>query len=285
MWEGVRQLIATPIGHVRSPFLDKADAPRQAAVARGVAGTVELLPQYADALSDLEGFDRIWLLFWFDRAEGWRSKVLPPRSDRKRGLFATRSPHRPNPIGLSAVRLERVEGLVLHIRDLDLIDRTPILDVKPYIAYADAFPDASTGWLEPDAAGPAAVATPADPRARWTVRFEPAAEEALAWIAARAGEGLRGRIEQALALGPAPHAYRRIKEAADGRRTLAAKEWRAEFRVESAERRAIVVERIRSGYRPRDLEEGQTAAHVLHRAFAEAIGAGGSGFRTGRGRE
>jgi tRNA-Thr(GGU) m(6)t(6)A37 methyltransferase TsaA len=130
-----------PIGYVRSPFREKADAPRQATLA-DVTGTIELLPEYVDGLSDLEGFDRIWVLFWFDRAEGWKPKVLPPRSTEKRGVFATRSPHRPNPIGASAIRLDRIEGNVLHVRDLDILDGTPVIDLKPYIAYADAFPDA-----------------------------------------------------------------------------------------------------------------------------------------------
>ena len=160
----MRELVVRPIGFVRSPYGEKVEAPRQG-TAGGAAGTVELLPGYEDALSDLEGFDRIWLVFWFDRSVGWKPKVLPPRSDAKRGVFATRSPHRPNPIGLTAVRLERVSGLVLHVRDLDLVDGTPVLDIKPYIPYADAFPEAGAGWLQGF-----------DPRPAWTVAFEPAAD-------------------------------------------------------------------------------------------------------------
>jgi tRNA-Thr(GGU) m(6)t(6)A37 methyltransferase TsaA len=125
--------VVRPIGLVRSPFAEKAEAPRQAVAegAAGVAGRIEMFPEHEHALDDLDGFDRIWVLFWFHEAHGSRAKVLPPRSNRKRGVFATRSPHRPNPIGMSAVRLERVDGLVLHVRDLDLIDGTPVLDIKP----------------------------------------------------------------------------------------------------------------------------------------------------------
>src|SRR4051812_28085149 len=96
-----------PIGFVRSPFHEKVEAPRQATVAGDVVGEIEILPEHEDALADLGGFSRIWVLFWFDRAAGRSvsSKVQPPRSAAKRGVFATRSPHRPNPIGLSAVRL------------------------------------------------------------------------------------------------------------------------------------------------------------------------------------
>jgi tRNA-Thr(GGU) m(6)t(6)A37 methyltransferase TsaA len=251
-----RELAVRPIGVVHSPFKEKADAPRQGPLAAGVRATIELLPEYRDALDDLAGFDRIWLLFWFDRATGWRSKVQPPRSEERRGLFATRSPHRPNPIGLSAVRLERVDGLVLHVTDIDLIDGTPVLDIKPYIAYADAFPDAHAGWLD---------ATAKDPQNAWDVAFSSAAEDALAWIAAETGQDLRSRIASALALGPQAHAYRRIKETPDGP-VLAVKEWRAPFRVEAPARR-IVVERIRTGYRPRDLAEGTGPEHAVHRAF------------------
>jgi tRNA-Thr(GGU) m(6)t(6)A37 methyltransferase TsaA len=259
------ELVVRPIGFTHSPFGEKVEAPRQGA-AGGAQGTIELLPAYRDALSDLESFDRIWLLFWFDRARGWNPKVLPPRSEAKRGLFATRSPHRPNPIGMTAVVLERVDGLVLHVRDLDLVDRTPILDIKPYIPYADAFPDASAGWL-----------APSDPRTPWAVVFEPPAEEALAWIAG----DLKARIERALALGPQPHAYRRIKETPDGP-VLAVKEWRARFRVVAEggptagavtdRAHAIVVEKIFSGYRPRDLEQGTEPVHELHRSFVARFG-------------
>ena len=254
------ELVVRPIGFARSPYSEKVEAPRQG-TAGGAAGTIELLPAYQDALSDLEGFDRIWLLFWFDRAQGWRPKVQPPRSDEKRGVFATRSPHRPHPIGMTAVRLERVEGLVLHVRDLDLVDGTPILDIKPYIPYADAFPEAGAGWLDGR-----------DPRAGWNVSFEPGAEEALEWIAKETFLDLRARIASALALGPQPHASRRIKEADDGRRVLAVKEWRARFRIEEEARR-IVVERILSGYRPRDLEKGEEPVHELHRSFVARFGA------------
>ena len=253
-----------PIGFVRSPFTEKAETPRQAVAegAEGVAGRVEVLPEHEHALSDLEGFDRIWLLFWFHEAAagGARSKVLPPRSDRKRGVFATRSPHRPNPIGMSAVRLERVEGLVLHVRDLDLIDGTPVIDIKPYIPYADAFPDAKSGWVGAN-----------DPRASWGVTFTSAAEAQLAWLAAEGlALDLRARIQEALALGPQPHPYRRIKKTDDGGLVLAVKEWRARFSVDPA-KSTMEVLGLRSGFRPRELA-GSDPALDLHRAFVARFG-------------
>lgn len=235
-------LVCRPIGHVRSPYKEKADAPRQGILAEDVTATIELGLEFQDALDDLSGFERIWVLFWFDRAQGWKPKVLPPRSDTKRGVFATRSPHRPNPIGMTAVRLDRVEGLVLHIRDHDLIDGTPVLDLKPYIAYADAFPGAASGWLGAS-----------DPKAEWEVDVG-AVEEPLAWIEKEAGIDLRARVLASLKLGPQPHAYRRIKD-----RVLAVKEWRAAFRVEG---QRIVVERVFSGFR-------ENERPPLHEAFTE----------------
>jgi tRNA-Thr(GGU) m(6)t(6)A37 methyltransferase TsaA len=254
------RLVVRPIGFIRSPFAEKAEAPRQATLGKDTRGTVEILPEYRDALCDLEGFDRIWLLFWFDRAEGWRPKVQPPRSATKRGVFATRSPHRPNAIGMSAVRLERVDGLVLHVKDLDLVDRTPILDIKPYIPYADAFPDAREGWLD----------APEEADA-WRVVFEPVAEEEALWIEAETDRPLKSRIETALGLGPRPHAYRRIKETEAGL-VLAVKEWRVVFRADEGPPKRILVERIMSGYRPRELAHGTEPVHDLHRAFVTRFG-------------
>ena len=249
-----------PIGFVRSPFREKADAPRQATVAEGVEGTIEILPDYELGLADLAGFERIWVVFWFHEADGNpKLKVLPPRSDDKRGVFATRSPHRPNPIGISAVRLVAVEGTTVRVRDLDLLDGTPVLDLKPYIAYADAFPDAAQGW----------VGGAVDPRPRWEVVVEPRAEEQLAWLEGRGQGDLRGRVTETLALGPQPHPYRRIKKQDDGTYVLAAKEWRVRFVIDG---RTVTVRSIATGYRERDLAKGTEPVHELHRAFVAAFG-------------
>ncbi len=263
-------LVVRPIGFVRSPFLEKAEAPRQAVAegAEGVEGRIEMLAEHEHALDDLDGFDRIWVLFWFHEAKGGpRTKVLPPRSDKKRGVFATRSPHRPNPIGMSAVRLERVEGLVLHVRDLDLIDGTPVIDLKPYIPYADAFPDAASGWVGANGASGAA-----DPRPSWRVTFTERADAQLAWLATQGlAVDLRTRIADALALGPQPHPYRRIKKTDDGELLLAVKEWRARFTVDAAGA-TIAVDSLRSGFRPRELAKGDDPALLVHRAFVALFG-------------
>jgi len=145
------------IGHVRSPYKERFGTPRQPPVTeqtledRALEASIELIPgrNFEQALKDLEGFDYIWVLAWLHLNEGWNPQVIPPRGPEiKRGLFATRAPHRPNPIALSALRLIGIEGRVLKVRGIDLLDGTPVLDIKPYIPYSDAFPHAKAGWLE-----------------------------------------------------------------------------------------------------------------------------------------
>jgi tRNA-Thr(GGU) m(6)t(6)A37 methyltransferase TsaA len=145
-----------PIGVVHTPYARRIDAPHQPTVVAGTEtgspaeATLELdasLPE--TVLRDLDGFARIWLIFAFHLSEGWRPLVQPPRGPKtKRGVLATRSPHRPNAIGLSAVELVAVEGRTLHLRGVDLLDGTPVLDLKPYVPYADAFPTAQAGWID-----------------------------------------------------------------------------------------------------------------------------------------
>jgi tRNA (adenine37-N6)-methyltransferase len=256
------QYLFEPIGFVRSPFAERAEAPRQAAAGRDVAGTIELVAGrgFDDALEGLDAWEYAWVVFVFHRnveeRRGWRPRVQPPRAQAKVGVFATRSPHRPNPIGMSVVKIERIEGLAVHVRDLDLLDGTPVLDLKPYVAYADAYPDSrSAGWL----------AAP-DPRPPWVVTFSAAALEQLAWLG-EDGRDLRARIEAVLALGPQPHAYRRIRKHGAGMR-LAVKEWRVDFDVEEAR---IVVRGLRSGYRASQL--ASDPALEVHRAYETRLAA------------
>ncbi len=136
-----------PIGFIHSPFTEATGTPIQAAFGEEVEGTVELEEKFEPALLDLDGFDRIWLIYWLDRVGGYRPMVVPYLDDKPHGLFATRSPCRPNPIGLSAVRLLGREGRVLRIAGLDILDNTPLLDLKPYVPEFDAFVDARAGWF------------------------------------------------------------------------------------------------------------------------------------------
>ncbi len=135
------------IGLVHTPHKQAAGTPVQAALAEGVAGTVEVFPEFAAGLRDLDGFERVWLVYWFDRASPAKLVVKPYLDTRERGLFATRAPSRPNPIGVSAVRLVRIEGNVLHVEGVDVLDGTPLLDIKPYVPKFDAFEAERVGWL------------------------------------------------------------------------------------------------------------------------------------------
>ena len=248
---GPPRLVLDPIGFVRSHAATKVQAPRQPRAAEGVHARIELLPgrNFEHALEDLASWELIWVIFWFDQNQGWRPKVLPPRSTTgRKGVFATRSPHRPNPLGMSVVRLERVDGLIVYIRDCDMLDGTPVLDIKPYVAYTDAHPGAGTGWLDDEARADSGAA-PVDPVPAYAVGFEPLAAQQIEWIEAHTGLDLEQRIRSTLGLGPEPHPYRRIRRSAAGMQ-LSVKEWRVHFSV--LERRVRVIE-IHSGFRAAQL--------------------------------
>ena len=238
----------TPIGYVRSALRTKVEAARQPRAAEGTRGRIELLPgrNFEHALEDLADWEYIWVIFWFHLNRGWRPKVLPPRSvSGRKGVFSTRAPHRPNPIGLSAVRLERIDGLTLHVRDVDIVDGTPVLDLKPYVAYTDSHAGARSGWL-------ADSAPPADPIDPYAVCWAATAIAQAAWVEARTGLPLRERVIATLSLGASPHPYRRIRRTGDAG-LLAVREWRVRFKVAG---RDICVLSVESGFRPAQLAAG-----------------------------
>jgi tRNA-Thr(GGU) m(6)t(6)A37 methyltransferase TsaA len=144
----VREMRLKPIGVIRSPFQEPRGTPIQPPRADGAKGTVEVFPEHADGLKDLDGFERIWLIYWFDRAPGPRLLVTPFLDDRERGVFATRAPTRPNAIGMSSVRLLSVVGNTLGIADVDILDGTPLLDIKPYVGEFDCHSAEKSGWLD-----------------------------------------------------------------------------------------------------------------------------------------
>jgi tRNA-Thr(GGU) m(6)t(6)A37 methyltransferase TsaA len=141
------EIIYMPIGVIRSPFKDTKGTPIQTAGARGVPGTVEIEPRYDDGLKDLQGFSHIFLIYHFHLSQEYSLMVKPFLDDTLRGVFATRAPRRPNTIGLSVVRLVRVEGCTLHIEDVDIVDGTPLLDIKPYVPEFDVREVERIGWL------------------------------------------------------------------------------------------------------------------------------------------
>jgi len=136
------------IGMIYTPFKTASGTPIQSSAAFGVEGYVEVFEKYREGLSDLDGFERIWLLYMFDRSLEYKSRVIPYLDARERGLFATRAPSRPNPIGISCVRLLAVEGNILRIMDVDMLDNTPLLDIKPYAPRFDHFDVKRCGWLD-----------------------------------------------------------------------------------------------------------------------------------------
>jgi tRNA-Thr(GGU) m(6)t(6)A37 methyltransferase TsaA len=136
-----------PIGVIHSPFTEPAGMPIQPGGTAAAPGTVELLPEFSAGLADLEGFTHLILLYHFHRVQRVQLTITPFLDDRPHGVFATRAPTRPNPIGLSVVRLLRRDDNILYIANLDVVDGTPLLDVKPYVPQFDAAPDARAGWL------------------------------------------------------------------------------------------------------------------------------------------
>lgn len=138
-----------PVGVVLSPYTNHFATPRQPGVSPAPEDAWIILRRGLQNLArDLLGFERIWVLFEFNYSRGWKHTVVPPRDTVPRGLFATRCPHRPNPIGLSCVRLLNVVGRKILIRDHDLLHGTPVLDIKPYLPYCDAHPQAKAGWVD-----------------------------------------------------------------------------------------------------------------------------------------
>jgi tRNA-Thr(GGU) m(6)t(6)A37 methyltransferase TsaA len=187
----------SPVGYLRSCFKEKFAIPRQPALASAARGCLELLPPYdrAEAVQGLEGVSHVWLLFMFHRALETqpRLKVRPPRlgGNRSMGVFATRATHRPNGIGQSVVRLDRVEPGKLWLSGIDLLDGTPVIDIKPYVPYADHVPEAANALAD---APPVCIAVGWNPQALAQAHAHQA----------RLQEPLVELIEQCLAQDPRP---------------------------------------------------------------------------------
>ncbi len=138
----------TPIGVIHSDHRVAEETPIQPVYARGCPGRAEIRPEYAEGLKDLAGFSHVILLYHLHRAGKPQLTVVPFTDDAPRGVFSTRHPQRPNPIGLSVVRLVRIEGAILHLQDVDILDGTPLLDIKPYVPRFDAVENATGGWTQ-----------------------------------------------------------------------------------------------------------------------------------------
>lgn len=220
-------LTCRPIGFVRTGKHLKHAARHQPDEGAEERNRIELVPVpgYQEALHDLAGFGRIWLIWWFHLNTRWRSKVLPPYGpDRRLGLFATRSPHRPNPLGITPVRLLSVRKNVLEIGPCDLVDGTPILDLKPYLPAYDSFPDSATGWWGDFMAAEAA-------RGPTEVVIGPLARTQLDWLTREWQVEFEGRMVEILRRDPSPHRTRRIRNRRGGGFDIACGAWRGVFDV------------------------------------------------------
>jgi tRNA-Thr(GGU) m(6)t(6)A37 methyltransferase TsaA len=215
---------------------------------------------YEQALEDLDGFDRIWIIFWFHENTTWRPKVLPPRYDKKIGVFATRSPHRPNPIGMSCVKLSKIEGRTLFIEDHDLLDGTPIYDIKPYIAYADSHPDASCGWLK-------------DVPNKLTIEVSPECTESADWIKLNSGLDILAEVIAILKKKAYPSPSNRIKQVDKEKHVLAFKSWRVNY-LFFEDITKITILSIDSGYADNVTDAQKGDDYDLHQAYknVEIIG-------------
>ena len=144
----MEQINIQPIGVIRTPHTDIKNMPIQPIAAEGVKGYIELLPEYTEGLCDLDGFSHITLLYHFHKIEGYQLKVIPFMDTVERGIFSCKAPKRPNAIGLSTVRLLSIEGNIVHIDQVDMLDGTPLLDIKPFYPRYDNRDNVSIGWLE-----------------------------------------------------------------------------------------------------------------------------------------
>jgi len=261
-------VLVEPIGFFYGDAVYKYDAPRQGRLFAGHPGRIELKSgqNFEMALRDLEGFERIWVIFQFSENEGWRPTTrppVPPKGKDRVGTFASRSPYRPNPIGLSCVRLLGVDGLVLHVDEADLLNGTPVLDIKPYIPMADAFPDAKAGWVEEQVGD------------LWTVEMSGEFEAQNRWIAERSPFDLESFARVQLSRGNFS------KDVFDGSRrrltidenthtgVLAYRTFRIHFCYDESARN-VVLRNITSGYTAEDLLPGTEDKYgdkQLHREF------------------
>jgi tRNA-Thr(GGU) m(6)t(6)A37 methyltransferase TsaA len=258
-------LTIRPIGYVRSGKSVKFAARHQPDESAEESCVLELLPQeeLKRGLQDLSGFSRIWLIWWFHRNDTWRSLVLPPRGPaHRRGVFATRSPHRPNAIGMTPVKLLGIDGFDLHLGPCDLVDGTPVFDIKPYIPAYDAFPEESSGWLaEADAW------EQRDPQYR--VAYEPLAQVQATWLRDEWGIDFLETAEGILSRDPSPHRTRRIRRKSADECEMGCGAWRLRFHCEQDR---VVIHRLRPGFPLESLlqyDQGEVPDRAAQCAFLQ----------------
>ena len=253
----------SPIGFFSCQQEHPYDVPRQGSLAQNNTGVITLLPEYANTLFKLDTFSHIWVVFLFHKNTTWKPMVLPPRHiTQKVGVFASRSPYRPSRIGFSCVKLDAVRGRDIHVSSHDLLDGTPILDIKPYLPYADSFPDASPGW------------TAEGLEQSYFIAYTRLAEHQLDWLTAHGVPCLRDFIQDRLSLDPLDTSRNRLCPDTDGAHVLAYRTWRILFTIEVASPAAqLLVREICSAYTPEELAspEDKYGDKETHRQFASLL--------------
>jgi len=219
-----------PIGYVISPNKQRYETPHQGVLADDSISVIRLNPgmNYEQALKHLEGFGMIWVIYRFHLNPDWKPMVTPPRSEHKVGVLATRSPYRPNGIGLSAVKLVKIEGLDVTITNSDILDGSPVLDIKPYIPSYDSFPGVATGWVKNDQ------------REKFNVELTKEAALQSEAIRENTGQNLEGYARVQLAFEPENTERKRIEAGLDGSFILAYRNWKIGFKVDRDNSTVIV---------------------------------------------
>lgn len=236
----------SPIGFFRGGEDLKFGVPHQPRSTHQAKNRIELLPgkNFEAALRDLGGFDRIWLIWCFHLNSSWRPCVLPPRGESKRrGLFATRSPHRPNPIAISCVNLLEIKGRDLYVGDTDLVNGSPIFDIKPYIKEVDSFPTASSGWLEE-------VSKRYEMPATFQVELSELALQQFEWLKSTWQVDFFSYAKQLLERDPSPHRTRRIIRLDNDSYRMGCGAWRIFFTLND---RQVRISKFEPGYPPHAL--------------------------------
>ncbi len=239
--------IIQPIGIVHSDLVYRYETPRQGILAGDRVSVIELLPNsnFDQALRHLNGFGRIWVLYQFHLNHNWKPLVSPPRHTRKKvGVFATRAPYRPNQIGMSCVKLIEIAKLKIYIAESDILDGSPVIDIKPYLPYSDSFPNAETGWVQSGV------------EHMYEVEFAPEAAKQCGWLKDNAQMSLQNFARLQLEFEPTDASRKRISVTEDGF-VLAYRTWRIAYSV-CVEGKKVTVREIRSGY---SSEEIADAAH------------------------
>jgi tRNA-Thr(GGU) m(6)t(6)A37 methyltransferase TsaA len=224
-----------PIGVFRCQAKELYQCPNQPRADQGEGGLIELFPHknFEQALEGLERFSHVWVIFMFDQAKNWKPKILPPRSDKKVGCLASRSPHRPNPIGMSVLELKSVSGRKIEVGHHDLVDGTPILDIKPYLPSNDSIPHANGGWTED-----------VDDLIQHEVSLSSVAKDQLDWLRSQ-GLELLDLARLTLELYPKPRTGRRNRQLENDHFELSCKTWRLIYTLSGQK---VTVLEVRSGY-------------------------------------